>query len=206
MSQLLTARPRSLSMVFVVAGFLSALVLLINAAKRAEILPLTVGTQLVAPIAQLAAAGLIIGIFAATPAMRTRLGSIGVVLYVSSLIGLVGAEFIVNLVFPYVDAETRATLLAGPIMIAFLVVSIAFLLGTIIFFAALWRTAGSPRIAIALAILSSVPIALRNVFPEVALQLGLAGLAIAIAMLTVWLLRKDCSVAVGAASKGHAIA
>jgi hypothetical protein len=182
-------RARSLRVAFVVAGFVAALVLLVNAAKRAEILALSPATQLVAPLAQLMALGLVVGIFAATPAIRGRLGSIGVLLYGASLVGLVGVEFIINLVFPYVTPEIIGDLRAGPLGIALTVVSIAFLTGTLVFYTALWRVARSPKVGIIISIVSSVPIALRTAFPEVVLQLGLVGLAVGVALLTVWLLR-----------------
>ena len=75
-------------------GFISAIVLVINAAKRAEILTLSPASQLAAPLAQLMAIGLVVGILVATPAIRGRLGSFGVVLYVASLVALVGVEFV----------------------------------------------------------------------------------------------------------------
>jgi hypothetical protein len=104
-------------------------------------------------------------------------------------VALVGVEFVINLVFPYVTPEIVAELRAGPLGTALLVTSIAFLLGTICFFTALWRVPGSPKIAIVVSVLSSVPIALRTAFPEVVLQIGLVGLAIGVTMLSFWLLR-----------------
>jgi hypothetical protein len=180
---------RSLNRVFVIAGFLAAIVLVVNALKRAEFLALTPATQLAAPLAQLLALGLIVGLFAATPAVRGRLGSTGVVVYAASLVGLVGVEFVINLVFPYVAPEIIGELRAGPLGTALTVVSIAFLAGTVLFFSALWRVKGSPKIAIVVSVFSTVPIALRAAFPEVALQLGLIGLAIGVSMLAIWLLR-----------------
>jgi hypothetical protein len=199
-------RARSLSLVFVIAGFISAVVLVVNAAKRAEFLALSPATQLAAPLAQLAAIGLIVGIFVATPAIRGRLGSIGVVLYVASLVLLVGLEFVINLVFPYIAPEIIGELRAGPLGTAFLVTSIAFLLGTLVFFTALWRVARSPKIAILVSVISSVPIALRTAFPEVALQIGLVGLAIGIAMLTIWLVRASRVETSSLDARTHALA
>lgn len=198
------ARASSLSLVFAISGFLSAIVLLVNAAKRAEILALSPPTQLVAPLAQLLALGLVVGIFVATPAIRGRLGSIGVLLYGASLVGLVGVEFVINLVFPYVTPEIIGALRAGPLGIALTVVSIAFLVGTFVFYAALWRVARSPKLAIIISVVSSVPIALRTAFPEVALQLGLVGLAVGVVMLSVWLIRTG-RVPASVNSRAHAI-
>jgi hypothetical protein len=181
-------RTRSLSPVFIIAIFAAAVVLVVNVLKRAGIAVSPV-TQLAAPLAQLLAIGLVVGIFAATPAVRGRLGSIGAVLCAASLVLLVGAEFAINVVFPYIPPETISQLRSGPLRIAFTVASISFLLGTLVFFTALWRVAGSPKFAILLAVASSVPIALRTAFPEVVLQSGLGGLAGAVALLAFWLVR-----------------
>ena len=191
-------RAPSLRPVFVIAGFAAAIVLLVNAAKRAEILSLSPVTQLVAPVAQLMAVGLVVGIFVATPAIRGRLGSVGVVLYSASLVGLVGVEFIINLVFPYVTPEIIGELRSGPLGTALTVVSVAFLTGTFVFYAALWRVAQSPKLAIIITVVSSVPIALRTAFPEVVLQLGLVGLAVGVTMLTFWLFRSGRAAAASA--------
>lgn len=180
---------RSPSLHFIIATFASAIVLVVNALKRAGFIPLSPATQLVAPLAQLMAIGLVVGIFAATPAMRGRLGSTGAVLYSASLVLLVGVEFVINLVFPYVTPETIGYLRAGPLGIAFTVASISFLLGTLVFFASLWRVAGSPKFAILLSVVSSVPIALRTAFPEAVLQIGLVGLAGGVTMLAFWLIQ-----------------
>ena len=179
-----------LKWVYIGSGFASALVLLINAAKRAELIPVVPITQLVAPLAQVFAIGLVIGIVVAARALHGLIGSIGATLYVAALAGLVGVEFVINLVFPYVERATIDALLEGPLAVAFIVASVTFLTGTLLFFGAFWREPGSPKIAIAIAVVSSVPIALRNMFPEVALQIGIVGLAVAVAWFAVWLLRR----------------
>ena len=185
----LPTAPASLARILPIAGFGAAAVLIVNALKRAEILPLSPATQLVAPVGQMLSIALIIGIFVTVAALRRRLGSVGVVLYVGSLVGLAGVEFVINLVFPYIDAETIPQLLAGPLGIAFTVASITFLVGTVVFYSALWRVSGSPKVAILVIVVSSIPIALRMAFPELVLQLALVGLAVGIALLALWALR-----------------
>ena len=111
-------------------------------------------------------------------------------LSVLSLAGLVGVEFVLNLVFPYVDRGVIAVLRAGPLGIALTAVSVLFLLGTVVFMLALWRTYGVPKGAVVLYTASVIPIALRTVFPEAVLQLGLVGLAVAITWLAFWMLRR----------------
>jgi hypothetical protein len=105
------------------------------------------------------------------------------------LAGLVGVEFVLNLVFPYLDRDIVAVLRHGPLAIALTAVSLLFLVGTAIFMLTLWRTSTAPKGAVLLYTASTIPIALRTVFPETVLQLGLIGLAAAISWLTIWMLR-----------------
>jgi hypothetical protein len=188
MSRSLT-RTRSLNPVFIIASFVAAIFLVVNSLKRADIIMLSPATQLAAPLAQLMAIGLVVGICNASPAMRGRLGSIGAVLYTASLVLLVGVEFVINLVFPYLPPNLIGELRAGPLGIAFTVASLSFLLGTLVFFSAFRRVPGSSRSAILVGVLSSVPIALRTAFPEVVLEIGLVGLAAGVTMLAMWLIR-----------------
>jgi hypothetical protein len=181
--------PAALIRIFAFAGFISTAILLINAAKRAGIIPTSPFTQLAAPIAQIAAIGLVIGLYLLVSRKAGALAASGAVISVMSLAGLVGVEFVLNLVFPYVGQDVVAVLCSGPLGIALTVVSMIFLLGTVIFMLALWRTSSVPKGAIILYTASSLPIALRTVFPETVLQLGLVGLAVAAAFLATWMLR-----------------
>jgi hypothetical protein len=181
--------PAVLIRIFAFAGFVAAAILLVNAAKRAGIIPTSPFTQLAAPIAQVAAIGLVVGMYLLISRRAGTLAASGAVISVTSLAGLVGVEFVLNLVFPYVGQDVVAVLRSGPLGIALTAVSVLFLLGTVIFMLALWRTSTVPKGAIILYTVSSVPIALRTVFPETVLQLGLVGLAVAAAFLGTWMLR-----------------
>lgn len=181
--------PAALIKVFAVAGFLSATILVLNAAKRAGLIPPSPFTQLAAPVAQLAAIALVIGIYLVISRKAGVLGITGAALSITALAGLVGVEFVLNLVFPYLDRDVVAVLRQGPLAIALTVVSTLFLVGTVVFMLTLWRTSTAPRSAVLLNTASAIPIALRAVFPETVLQLGLIGLAAAISWLTVWMLR-----------------
>jgi hypothetical protein len=181
--------PAALIRIFAFAGFISAAILLVNAAKRAGIIPTSPFTQLAAPIAQIAAIGLVIGMYLLVSRKAGALAASGAVISVTSLAGLVGVEFVLNLVFPYIGQDVVAVLRSGPLGIALTVVSMLFLLGTVIFMLALWRTSSVPKGAVILYTASSLPIALRTVFPETVLQLGLVGLAVAAAFLATWMLR-----------------
>jgi hypothetical protein len=175
--------------IFAIAGLLSAAILLVNAAKRAGVIPTSPFTQLAAPIAQIAAIGLVIGIYVLVSRQAGALGAAGAVISVLALAGLVGVEFVLNLVFPYVDPGVIAALRAGPLGIALTAVSMLFLLGTVVFMLALWRSSSVPRGIVVLYTASVIPIAFRTVFPEMVLQLGLVGLAVAIIGLAIWMLR-----------------
>ena len=181
--------PAALIRILAYAGFITTAILLVNAAKRAGIIPTSPFTQLVAPIAQIAAIGLVIGLYLLISRKAGTLAAFGAVISVTSLAGLVGVEFVLNLVFPYIGQDVVAVLRSGPLGIALTVVSMLFLLGTVIFMLSLWRTSDVPKGAIILYMASSFPIALRTVFPETALQLGLVGLAVAAAFLATWMLR-----------------
>lgn len=182
-------RTRSLSPVLIIAIVASSVALVVNALNRAGIIAVGPVTQFAAPLAQLLAVGLVMAVFAATPAVRDGLGSLGAVLCAVSLMVLAGAEFVINLAFPHILPETINQLHSGPSGISFTISSISFLLGTLVFYTALWRVAGSPRFAILLAVVSSVSIALRTAFPAVVLQGGFGGLVGAVALLAFWLIR-----------------
>ena len=188
-SEIQVSLPAVLIRIFAFAGILSGAILVVNAAKRAGIIPTSPFTQLAAPVAQLAAIGLVIGIYLLISRTTGALAASGALLTVISLAGLVGVEFVLNLVFPYVDPGVIMALRAGPLGIALTAVSVLFLLGTVAFMVALWRTSGVPKGAVLLYTAGAIPIALRTIFPETVLQLGLIGLAVAIIWLATWMLR-----------------
>ncbi|SFT99103.1 hypothetical protein [Arthrobacter sp. ov118] len=197
--------PTVLIKVSAFAGFLSGAILVVNAAKRAGVIPTSPFTQLAAPVAQMAAIGLVIGIYLVTSRKTGALGASGAALTVISLAGLVGVEFVLNLVFPYVDPGVIMALRAGPLGIALTAVSVLFLLGTVVFMVALWRDSSVPKGAVLLYTASAIPIALRTVFPETVLQLGLVGLAAAIIWFASWMLRNvPHETADGTAARGPA--
>ena len=170
-----------------VAGLASAVVLLVNTAKRAEVIPTTAVTQLVAPLAQVLALGLVMALFARTSRRSGTFGAIAFGLNFAAIALLVGVEFILNLVFPRLDDATITALRAGPLGVALTVSSILFLISTTVFAASLWRQEGPPRPALLLYAVGAVPVSLRAAVPEGALQVGLLFLAIAICWLSVWL-------------------
>jgi hypothetical protein len=179
--------PASIYRIAAAAGLGSALVLLVNAAKRAEIIPTSALTQLVAPLAQIMALAFVTALYLA---FGRRTGTFGVVAYLLNafaLAALVGVEFVINLVFSELPASTIETLRAGPLGIALTVASIAFLLGTLAFVTAMLRSRELPTMPLVLYAVGAVPVSLRAFVPEAVLDLGLVVLAVGIAWLAICL-------------------
>ncbi|RWC51888.1 MAG: hypothetical protein EOS56_22815 [Mesorhizobium sp.] len=170
-----------------VAGVGSALILLVNAAKRSALIATTDLTQLLAPVAEILALGLVVGLFIGFGRRAGLFGTIAFVINFVALASLVGVEVVINLVFSKLPLITIIDLRAGPLGLALVVSSVLFLLGTLAFVISLVVARGVPRIPLALYFIGAVPIALRAFVPEWALDLGLVTLAAAIAWLAGWL-------------------
>ena len=142
--------PATLYRIAAAAGCGSAVVLLINAAKRAEIIPTSALTQLIAPVAQILALAFVTALYLA---FGRRTGTFGLVAYLLNafaLAALVGVEFVINLVFRDLPADTIAALRAGSLGIALTAASILFLLGTLAFVTAMLRTREVPAVPLVL--------------------------------------------------------
>ncbi|MER9342329.1 hypothetical protein NKI41_16230 [Mesorhizobium sp. M0601] len=170
-----------------VAGMGSALILLVNAAKRSALIATTDLTQLLAPLAEILALGLVVGLFLAFGRRAGLLGTIAFIVNFFALASLVGVEVVINLVFSKLPLTTIIDLRAGPLGLALAVSSFLFLFGTLAFVISLAVGRAVPRIQLALYFIGAVPIALRAFVPEWALDLGLVILATAIAWLAGWL-------------------
>ena len=179
--------PATLYRIAAAAGCGSAAVLFINAAKRAEVIPTSAFTQLIAPVAEILALALVTALYFA---FGRRTGTFGLVAYgvnAFALSALVGVEFVINLVFRDLPGATVSALQAGPLGIALTVASVLFLLGTLGFVAAMLRSRQVPIVPLVLYAVGAVPVSLRALVPEAALDLGLAVMAVGIAWLAVWL-------------------
>ena len=179
--------PSTLQRIGAAAGCGTAVILVINAAKRADIIATSPFTQLVAPLAQILALALITALYVA---FGRRAGTFGIFAYLLNafaLAALVGVEFVINLVFRELPVDTIAALRAGSLGLALTAASILFLLGTLAFVIAMLRTREVPVAPLVLYAVGAVPIALRAFVPEAALDLGLAVLALGLAWLAIWL-------------------
>jgi hypothetical protein len=170
-----------------VAGVGSALILLVNAAKRSSLIPTTDLTQLLAPLAEIMALGLVTGLYLAFGRRAGLFGAIAFVINFIALASLEGVEVVINLVFSKLSLTTIAELRAGPLGVVLTVSSVLFLLGSLAFVVSLAVGRRVPRVPLALYFIGATPIALRAFVPELVLDLGLAILAVAIAWLAGWL-------------------
>ena len=148
------------------AAVLSALILVLNAARRVDLVPANGLTHGIAPLT------LVFGIFALTGIylwQRRESGTLGLVGYALNAVGVAGVlgiEFVVNFVFPYLDSGQVTALLDGATGTVFLVVSIVFLVGTLTFAAATWLARRLPAGAMMLYAVGFTPVALRGVVPD----------------------------------------
>ena len=192
--------PATLYRIAATAGMGSALVLLVNAAKRAEVIPTSAFTQLVAPLAQIMALALVIALYLA---FGRRAGTFGLVAFLVNgfaLAALVGVEFVINLVFSDLPTSTVDALRAGSLGIALTMASIVFLLGSVAFVVAMLRTRLVPTAPLVLYAVGAVPISLRAFVPEAVLDLGLVVLAVGVGWLAIWLFDRSSSIATWSAT------
>jgi hypothetical protein len=96
-------------------------------------------------------------------------------------------EFVINLVFRELPADTIAALRAGSLGIALTAASILFLLGTLAFVATMLRTRDVPVAPLVLYAVGAATVSLRAFVLEAVLDLGLAVLAVGTAWLAIWL-------------------
>ncbi|WP_139003406.1 hypothetical protein [Arthrobacter crystallopoietes] len=178
-----------------VAGLAAAVVLFVNAAKRAGLIPVSSATQLAAPLAQTLAIILVVGLAAGAMRQSSRFSSISLALNVLGLAAATGVEWVINLVFVGLDPSQITALRTGPLGTAFVAASIIFLLGSILYCMALLRDGKAPQIPTIAYAIASIPIALRNLVPELALDVALGLLGASVIWLALWMLRNRPAVA-----------
>ena len=186
--------PATLYRIGAAAGIASGVILLINAAKRAEIIPTSAFTQLVAPLAQIFALAVVTALYFAFGRRAGTFGLVAFLLNAFALSALVGVEFVINLVFADLPVDTIDTLRAGTLGAALTVASITFLLGTLSYVAAMLRTREIPTVPLVLYAAGAVPISLRAFVPEVALDLGLVSVAVGVGWLGIWLFNRSSNI------------
>ncbi|GAA3623309.1 hypothetical protein GCM10022419_131200 [Nonomuraea rosea] len=163
------------------AGFVCAVLLVVNSARRAGFLPETAFTHAIAPFGALTGLLAITGIYLL---IRSTAGTLGLVGYVLNSAGLAGAfaiEYILHFVFPYLGGGTVTGLLAGSTGRAFLVTSVVLLAGVLTFSAAAIRSGAMPVVGVVLYAAGMIPGSLRNLMPVPIYLIGLVAAAAGIA-------------------------
>jgi len=174
----------------VLSGLVSAVVLVLNAGRRAGFLPNSALLHGVAPLAEAAGLIALTGLYLRQRGADRGLGLAGYAASVVGLSGLLGAEFITNLIFPAVGAAETKALLGGPTGVEFTIAAVVFLIGTVVFGAALYRHGELPRAATAAYVAGGVVISLRAFVPVSVLVAGLLAVAAGIGWLSVALGRR----------------
>ncbi|MGA5761859.1 hypothetical protein [Nonomuraea bangladeshensis] len=166
-----------------VAGFVSGLLIVVNAARRGGLVAETDFTHAIAPFGALTGLLAVTGIYLV---IRHRAGALGLVGYVLNSAGLAGAfavEYILHYVFPYLGAGTVAALLTGMTGTAFLVTSAVLVIGVVVFGVAAVRSGMMPVVGVVLYVAGMLPGSLRSLVP---VPLYLGGLVVA-AVGVVWM-------------------
>jgi hypothetical protein len=186
--------PATLYRIAAAAGCGSAAVLLVNAAKRADVIPTSAFTQLIAPLAQILALALVTALYLAFGRRSGTFGLVAFLLNAFALSSLVGVEFVINLVFIDLPGGTVQQLRAGSLGVALTVASVLFLLGTLGFVTAMLQSRSIPAAPLLLYAVGAIPVSLRAFVPEAALDLGLVVLAVGIAWLAIWLFNRSSQI------------
>lgn len=174
------------------AGLTSALVLVFNFLRRAEVVPDVPATQALAPLAATFGLIAVTGLFM-WHRQEGRVGTAGTAGYATNLFGLtgiVGIEYIANVIFPRLDDAVVDKLVAGPAGTVFLVISVVFLIGVLAFANVLLRGGLVPRAAAVLYGAGFATIALRTLLPDAAVAAGGFAAAAGLALMSLTLHRR----------------
>jgi hypothetical protein len=155
------------------AGVLGMLGTIVNAARRAGVIPGTPLTHAIAPLAPALAVVVVVALYLY---QRERLGVVGFVGFAATLLGVVGlfgVEFTTHAVFQFLPADQLAALTAGPTRGYLLAVAGTFAVGVILFGLAQLRARMLPAPPILVFILGWVAASLRGIVPDPVFLIGL---------------------------------
>lgn len=174
------------------AGIASAVVLVFNFLRRAEVVPDVAATQALAPLSATFGLIAVTGLFF-WHRREGRVGTAGTAGYAANLLGLtgiVGIEYIANVIFPRLDDAVVDELVAGPAGTVFMLISVVFLLGVLAFTGVLLRGGLVPRATAALYGAGFATIALRTLLPDAAVAAGGFAAAAGLAVMSLTLYRR----------------
>ena len=171
-------------------GLACALMLTLNAARRTGLVPTSAVTHAVAPLAETFGLLALIGLYLLHRERAGRVGLAAFTLNFAGLCGVLGAEFVINLVFPVLTTAQIDALLHGLTGKVFTIASVILLVGAAAFGVMLWRLALLPRWATVAYAVGSALIGLRGVLPNAVFITGLFVTAAGIAALSIALANK----------------
>jgi hypothetical protein len=154
------------------AGVLTGLLLLFNDARRLNLIPENTFTHSVAPVAAFLALFVLTAIYLWQRERAGLLGLFGFGLNFAGLTGAVAIEFTLHYVFPLLDKPTVDRLVEGRTGAGFLVISLVYLTGILLFGLSMWRAGRCPKPAVLLYVIGFVPTALRAVLPAPVVSAG----------------------------------
>lgn len=123
------------------------------------------------------------GLFSFQREQGGYLNLVGYVLNSTGLAALIGVVFTNNFILPNLETAVIQELFAGPLLPIFITIGVIYLIGVLLFSAALWRANLFSKYAIGLYALGSIPAALPNVFPAIIVTIGGILVSIGIAWL-----------------------
>lgn len=168
-----------------VAGLGCALLLVINAARFAELVPENALTHAIAPLAALAGLFVLTGLYLWQHAAAGRLGLLGYALNAVGLAGVFAIEYTVHFTFAHLNDSVVEDLVEGATGTAFTMTSVVFILGVLGFATASWRVRQLPTVAIGLYAVGLTLVGLRTLLPEAVYLTALAIAAVGIGWLSV---------------------
>jgi hypothetical protein len=171
------------------AGLAGGVLTLVAVARRAGLIPENAFTHALATPATAMLLFTLTAFYLCQRRESGRLGLAGFVLNHLGLSGLFAIEFLTHAVLQYLDAAAREAVLTGPGRPYFLVVSLIFMIGVLLFGVASWRAGVLPRGALTLYVVGLCTAALRTSVPEWAYLGGLVAGSAGVLWLSVTLLR-----------------
>ncbi|HEU5475080.1 MAG TPA: hypothetical protein VFV67_30925 [Actinophytocola sp.] len=155
-----------------IAGLLTGVLLLLNDARRVGVVPENDLTHSIAPIPAFLALFALTGLYLWQRERTGRLGLYGYALNLAGLAGALAIEFASHYVLRFLDSDTVERLVDGRTGTGFLVISMVYLAGIVLFGLASARAGLFPRTACALYVVGFVPTALRAVLPAPVVSIG----------------------------------
>jgi len=153
-------------------GLLTALLLLVNDARRVGLLPDTDLLTALAPLPALLALPALVGLGLGQRERAGRVGALGAALLLAGTAGLLVVEFSTHYVFRGLDPAAVAGLVTPRVRAGFLIVAALFALGTALFAAGGLRAGRYPRWALGLFAVGFLLAATRGSTPDWVVSLG----------------------------------